>query len=55
MIVRTGLGQLELVPAPETLPSWMQGEEGARRVLLIVIGAGVAALLVDLIVARWRR
>lgn len=29
-----------LPPAPESLPKWMQGEEGVRRALLIVIGAG---------------
>ena len=44
-----------LLPAPEILPEWIRGEEGARRALLIVIGAGVAALLVDQIVGRWRR
>jgi hypothetical protein len=44
-----------LPPAPETLPEWMRGEQGARRVLLIIIGAGVAALPVDEIVRRWRR
>jgi hypothetical protein len=32
----------------------MQSEEGARRVLLIIIGAGVAALLVDMIFSRHR-
>jgi hypothetical protein len=44
-----------LAPAPEILPDWMQGEEGARRVLLIIIGAGVAALRVDQSVRYWRR
>jgi len=42
-------------PPPESLPEWMQGEQGARRAVLIVIGAGLADLLVDLIVRRWRR
>jgi hypothetical protein len=31
------------------MPEWMQGEGGARRALLILIGAGVAALLVDVV------
>jgi len=44
-----------LPPAPEILPDRMQGEEGARRALLIVIGTAVAALLVDQIVHQWRR
>jgi len=43
-----------LPPAPEILPDRMQGEEGARRALLIVIGAGVAALPVDAILSRRR-
>jgi hypothetical protein len=33
----------------------MQAEEGARRVLLIIIAAGVAALVADEIVRRSRR
>jgi len=33
---------------------WMHGEEGARRALPIVIGAGVPALLVDVILSRCR-
>jgi hypothetical protein len=44
-----------LPPPPESLAEWMQGEEGARQALLIVIGAGVAALPVDQNVRRWRR
>ena len=57
MIVAThpGLGQLELAPVPETLPEWMQDERGAQLLLIGIIAAGATALLVDQIVARWRR
>lgn len=43
-----GIGE----PAPESLPDWMQAEQGARRVLLIVIGVGLAVLLVGAILRR---
>ena len=49
--VHRGLGQLPL--APEILPECVQGEEGARRALLIMIAAKVAALLVDEIGRCW--
>jgi len=50
-----GLGQLELLPEPEAIPESMKTEQGARLLLIGIIAAGVAALLVDQIVGRWRR
>jgi hypothetical protein len=43
-----GIGE----PAPESLPDWMQAEQGARRLLLIVIGVGLAVPLVGAILRR---
>jgi len=48
-----GLGQLP--PAPESLPESWRTEEAARTALLIIIAAGVTALVVDQIVRQWRR
>ena len=43
-----------LPPAPEILPEALPTEGAARIALLIVIGGGVAALLLDVILSRRR-